>query len=47
MSLDGIVFGAFDDSNEAYYGRPVKAEQILTTMTPSNPQTDFEPWLGA
>ena len=47
MSLDGIVFGAFDDSNEAYYGKPGKAEQILTPITSSYPQTDFEPWLGA
>ena len=44
MSLDGIVFGAFDDSNEAYDGKPGKAERILTTIASSSPQTDFEPW---
>ena len=35
MSLDGIVFGAFDDSNEAYDGKPGKAEQILRRMPDS------------
>ena len=47
MSLDGIVFGAFDDSNEAYCGKPGKVEQIVTTITSSSPQTDSEPWWDA
>lgn len=44
MSLDGIVFGAFDDSNEANYGKLGKTAQILTTVTFFSPRTDFEPW---
>jgi lipid-binding SYLF domain-containing protein len=37
MSLDGLAVAAFDGSNEAYYGSPVKPEQILTTNAFSNP----------
>ena len=40
ISLDGLAIAAFDGSNEAYYGKPVKAEQILTTSTISNHGAD-------
>ena len=40
MSLDGLAVTAYDGSNKAYYGKPVKPEHILTTNTFSNPGAD-------
>lgn len=36
MSLDGLAVTAYGGSNEAYYGKPAKPEQILTTNAFSN-----------
>jgi lipid-binding SYLF domain-containing protein len=40
MSLDGFAVAAYDGSNEAYYGKPVKAERILTTNAVANRGAD-------
>ena len=40
MSLDGLAVTASDGSNEAYYGKSVKPEQILTTNTFSHAGAD-------
>ena len=40
MSLDGLAVAAYDGSNKAYYGKPVKPDHILTTSTYSNPGAD-------
>ena len=40
ISLDGLAVTTFEGSNEAYYGKPVKVEDILTTQSLSNPGAD-------
>jgi lipid-binding SYLF domain-containing protein len=40
MSLDGLAIAASDSANEAYYGAPVKPEQILSNGTVNNPDAD-------
>jgi lipid-binding SYLF domain-containing protein len=40
MSLDGLAISASDSANEAYYGAPVKPEQILSNTSVTNPGAD-------
>lgn len=40
ISLEGSILARRNDDNQAYYGRPVSAEQILLTMDAHNPGAD-------
>ncbi|MCS6920981.1 MAG: lipid-binding SYLF domain-containing protein [Elioraea sp.] len=40
ISLEGSILSRRNDDNEAYYGRPVSAEQIVLTMEVHNPGAD-------
>ncbi len=40
ISLEGSILARRNDDNEAYYGRPVSAEQIVLTMEAHNPGAD-------
>lgn len=40
ISLEGSILARRNEDNEAYYGRPVSAEQIVLTMEAHNPGAD-------
>ncbi|MDW8445590.1 MAG: lipid-binding SYLF domain-containing protein [Acetobacteraceae bacterium] len=40
ISLEGSILARRNEDNEAYYGRPVSAEQIVVTMEVHNPGAD-------
>ena len=40
ISLEGSILARRNDDNQAYYGRPVSAEQIVLTMEAHNPGAD-------
>jgi lipid-binding SYLF domain-containing protein len=39
MALDGVVIAVSDESNESYYGKPVRPVDIFVKKAVSNPKS--------
>jgi lipid-binding SYLF domain-containing protein len=39
MAVDGSIIAVSDDSNNAYYGKPVRPTDIIVKQSVSNPKS--------